>query len=99
MVESRRLDFIKLDIETEEKRILVDPPSVAVLCEAICIFMELHERMEVGCEAAFKSFLRGDCGGRHHFEEVAKTGEYIVICQVSNSVERDSQRLQTDVLA
>jgi hypothetical protein len=39
---SGRFDFIKLDIEGEEKRILVDPPSVAVLCEAICIFMEVR---------------------------------------------------------
>ena len=38
---SGRFDFIKLDIEGEEKRILSDAASRAVLCEATCIFMEV----------------------------------------------------------
>lgn len=29
-----------------------------VLCNAICIFMELHERMEQGCNAAFQDFMK-----------------------------------------
>jgi hypothetical protein len=35
-----RFDFIKLDIEGEEKQVLSDPASRAVLCEATCLFME-----------------------------------------------------------
>lgn len=31
---------------------------VQVLCSAICIFMELHERMEQGCLAAFQDFMK-----------------------------------------
>lgn len=52
-----RFDLIKLDIEGEELHILPDAPSRAVLCEARCIFMELHERFEPGCNAAFTEFL------------------------------------------
>lgn len=53
-----RFDLIKLDIEGEELRILPDAASRAVLCEAVCMFMELHERFEPGCDAAFKDFLQ-----------------------------------------
>jgi FkbM family methyltransferase len=35
-----RFDFIKLDVEGEEKQVLSDPASRAVLCEARCLFME-----------------------------------------------------------
>lgn len=58
MTKSGRFDFIKLDVEGEEKQLLKDPSSHAVLCEALCIFMELHERFEPGCVEAFRLFLR-----------------------------------------
>lgn len=80
------LDFIKLDIEGEEKNILVDPPSIEVLCEAACIFMELHDRIEPGCTAAFDEFLAGGCASGERFEQVAETGEYIIVCRVAEGV-------------
>ena len=80
------IDLIKLDIEGEEKRVMVDPPSIEVLCEAICIFMELHERLEAGCWAAFDSFLAGGCPTGDRFERVVTTGEYILICRVPATV-------------
>ena len=80
------LDFVKLDIEGEEKNILVDPPSIEVLCEAACIFMELHDRLEPGCTAAFDDFLTGGCASGERFEQVAETGEYIVVCRVGEAV-------------
>jgi hypothetical protein len=58
MTKSGRFDFIKLDVEGEEKRLLKDPSSHEVLCEALCIFMELHERFEPGCVEAFRVFLQ-----------------------------------------
>ena len=42
MAPGGRLDLIKLDIEGEEKELLADPASIAVLCDAICIFMEVR---------------------------------------------------------
>lgn len=38
----KRFDFIKLDIEGEEKQLLRDRASIDVLCEARCIFMEVR---------------------------------------------------------
>lgn len=58
MTASKHFDMIKLDIEGEEKYILEDDESKAVLCEAACIFMELHERLLEGCEAAFQAFMQ-----------------------------------------
>lgn len=58
MTRSGRFDFIKLDVEGEEKSLLKDPSSQEVLCEASCIFMELHERFEPGCIEAFRIFLQ-----------------------------------------
>ena len=79
---SGRMDFLKIDIEGAEKYLLEEDESIAVLCEARCIFMELHERYSPGAEAAYDAFLEHGCaahgGGR--FEPVVKTGEYTVIC-------------------
>lgn len=58
MTRSGRFDFIKMDVEGEEKQLLKDPASHAVLCEALCIFMELHERFQPGCVEAFRIFLQ-----------------------------------------
>ena len=61
MAPTGNIDIIKLDIEGEERRLFLDPPSTKVLCSAICVFMELHERFEPGCNAAFKQFLDQGC--------------------------------------
>jgi hypothetical protein len=79
-VPSGYFDFIKLDIEGAEKRILVDPKSRAVLCKATCIFMELHERLTPGCQAAFNEFMATGCNGTATFDYALTTGEYIGIC-------------------
>eukprot|EP00892_Ulva_mutabilis_P006593 jgi/Ulvmu1/4305/UM002_0026.1 len=79
MATFERLDFIKLDVEGEEKWLLKDRLSREVLCSAICIFMELHERMEQGCNAAFQDFMKNGCTGEQ-MEEVVRTGEYILVC-------------------
>ena len=50
--------MIKIDIEGEEKYILEDDESKAVLCEATCIFMELHEHFLAGTDAAFQAFMQ-----------------------------------------
>jgi hypothetical protein len=85
------LDFIKLDIEGEEKNVLKDPASRDVLCNAICIFMELHDRFEPGCTESFKSFLTAGCKSGDRFEQVEATGEYIIVCRVSKVVPTLSQ--------
>jgi hypothetical protein len=79
-VRSGHFDFIKLDIEGIEKKILEDPPSRAVLCKATCIFMELHERLVKGCKAAFDEFVARGCNGESKFTYALTTGEYIGIC-------------------
>lgn len=76
-----QLDFIKLDVEGEEKFILEDEPSVAVLCEAICVFMETHDRFVPGCTAAFNAFLAKGCPDGSTFKRVVLTGEYHVVCR------------------
>jgi hypothetical protein len=58
MTKVGKFDFIKLDVEGEEKQILQDPSSHEVLCEASCVFMELHDRFEPGCTEAFNAFLQ-----------------------------------------
>lgn len=58
MTAARRFDLIKLDIEGEEKFLMEDAASRAVLCEATCVFMELHERFVKGCNATFAEFMR-----------------------------------------
>lgn len=76
-----RFDFIKIDIEGEERQILSDPASRAVLCEAVCIFMELHDRFAPGCSNAFRAFLAAGCNGRF-FSNAVQTREYSLWCQV-----------------
>eukprot|EP00892_Ulva_mutabilis_P006528 jgi/Ulvmu1/4247/UM192_0007.1 len=79
-----RFDLIKLDIEGEEVHILPDAASRAVLCEARCIFMELHDRFEPGCTAAFHDFLQAGCGGgAEDFEHITTSGEYMLYCKPS----------------
>ena len=75
------LDFIKLDVEGEEKAILEDAASVAVLCGALCVFLETHDRFVPGCSAAFDAFLAKGCPDGSRFKRVALTGEYHVVCR------------------
>lgn len=58
MTDAKHFDLIKLDVEGEEKYLMEDPGSKAVLCEATCVFMELHERFVPGCDAAFNEFMK-----------------------------------------
>ena len=81
MARAKTFDFIKLDIEGEEKHILTDPPSAEVLCAARCIFMELHERFEPGCKAAFDAFQASGCSADDRFGHVVSTGEYMLFCK------------------
>ena len=55
---AKHFDMIKIDIEGEEKYIMEDDESKAVLCEATCIFMELHEHFLAGTDAAFQAFMQ-----------------------------------------
>lgn len=80
-VPRKRFDFIKLDIEGEERHILSDPESRGVLCKAICIFMELHERLAPGCQAAFDDFMARGCDGASAFDYALTTGEYMGVCR------------------
>lgn len=81
-------DFIKMDIEGEERWILPDAPSREVLCGAQCLFMELHERFEPGCDDAFATFMASGCPRGRRFAHVVTTGEYILVCQESLLQER-----------
>jgi hypothetical protein len=83
MSRAKHFDFIKLDIEGEEKRLLEDPPSMQVLCATRCIFMELHERFEPGCINAFRNFLISGCAAEEKFGLVVVTGEYHLYCKRS----------------
>jgi hypothetical protein len=58
MTRAKRFDVIKLDVEGEEKHLLPDLASQEVLCEALCLLMELHDRFEPGCTEAFWAFLQ-----------------------------------------
>jgi hypothetical protein len=85
LVPGQRFDLIKLDVEGEERRLLADAPSRAVLCAALCVVLELHERFEPGSEAAYADFLRGGCADAATagagFVHLARTGEYDLLCQ------------------
>jgi hypothetical protein len=81
MSRAKHFDFIKIDIEGEEKQILRDPPTIAVLCAANCIFMELHDRFEPGCQASFDFFMDTGCGAGEAFAHVVSTGEYNLYCK------------------
>lgn len=74
-------DLIKLDIEGEELHIFPDEPSRAVLCRARCLFLELHENIEIGCQAALDDFIADGCPPAQRFELVETSGEYMLYCQ------------------
>eukprot|EP00892_Ulva_mutabilis_P004679 jgi/Ulvmu1/2583/UM014_0034.1 len=82
MTAAKKFDLIKLDIEGEEKYLMEDAASREVLCQATCVFMELHERFVKGCDAAFQAFMESGCEGEQ-FKEVTRSGEYIVVCKSS----------------
>jgi hypothetical protein len=69
---------------------LDDQMSRVKLCEARCIFMELHEWFQPGCQAAYDFFLRAGCPEAQRFQEVTTTGEYTLICQSSLVRARDA---------
>jgi hypothetical protein len=77
----KKFDFIKLDIEGAEKEVLADESSCRVLCKAICILMETHDRFVPGSKAAFDTFIASGCEGESLFEHVLTTGEYIGVCR------------------
>lgn len=88
LVPGGRFDVIKLDVEGEEVTLLADAASRPVLCAALCIALELHERFAPGADAAYAAFLRDGCpgassgsGGHGGFVELALSGEYLLICQ------------------
>jgi hypothetical protein len=78
-----RFDFIKIDIEGVEKELLedTDPETRKILCEARCIFAELHDRYIQGCEAAFQSFAKDACPEGHGFTQLHVRGEYTLYCR------------------
>lgn len=56
MTKSGVIDFIKIDIEGEEKQIFEDRASWPALCEVRCIATEIHGWIQ-GAEEALKTFL------------------------------------------
>jgi hypothetical protein len=76
-------DFIKLDIEGAETLILQESASRTVLCQARCIFVELHERLTPGAESAFSEFMQHGCNATSNvtFEQADGSGEYLVACR------------------
>jgi Methyltransferase FkbM domain len=78
---SKRLDFIKIDIEGEERDILNEPASREVLCDANCVFMELHERYAAGAEEALRAFIDSGCPPEKKMRHVASTVEYDLVCR------------------
>ena len=56
--------------------------------------MQLHERFEPGCEAAFDKFLADGCPGGTRFEEVATTGEYTMVCRLPFSLKWGSDAVR-----
>jgi FkbM family methyltransferase len=84
---SQQLDFIKLDIEGMERDLLLEGASRRVLCQARCIFMELHDRYAPGASTAFNDFLLSGCGDEpgasDRFIKVVVTGEYHLVCRTS----------------
>ena len=83
MTREKRFDFVKIDIEGEEKQILRDPETAKVLCQANCIFMELHDRFEPGCKESWQHFQEHGCAPEDAFEWVISTGEYLLFCKKS----------------
>ena len=86
MAASGTLDFIKLDIEGAEKQLLDEQASRDTLCQARCLFMELHDRYAPGCTRSFQSFMKSGCAHTQPpynagFEWIMASGEYILVCQ------------------
>lgn len=52
-----RIDFLKLDIEGQEKFILEDEESWPVLCAVRCMAAEVHDNLEPGSTASLEHFL------------------------------------------
>lgn len=57
MTKSGAIDFIKVDIEGEEKQLFEDRASWPALCEVRCIATEIHGWI-AGAEEAFNTFLK-----------------------------------------
>lgn len=83
MTAAGHFDMIKLDIEGEEKALLWDPPSVAALCRATCIAIEVHDRAAPGASKAFDRLLRGGCraGAGARFARQGSFGDYELACK------------------
>ena len=79
----QKIDFIKLDIEGAEKLIFEDSKSREVLCNATCLFVELHDRYEDGCTTAFERMLSSGCqpSASVQFRSAFASGEYQVVCK------------------
>lgn len=60
-----------------------DPPSREVLCEALCLFMELHDDIAPGSAQEFWTFVQDGCSEAQRFAWVAHTGEYYLYCKAS----------------
>lgn len=58
--------------------------------------LQLHERFMPGSEAAFQRFLDDGCPSGARFEQVIKTGEYIVTCKLPATVTQEAD-LATDL--
>jgi hypothetical protein len=58
LTDAKQFDFIKLDVEGEEKYLMKDDESKAQMCATMCLFMELHERFVPGSEANFDAFIK-----------------------------------------
>jgi Methyltransferase FkbM domain len=78
---SKRLDFIKIDIEGEERDVFNEPESREVLCNAICIFVELHERYAVGAEDALRAFVESGCPADKRMVRIPTHSEYELVCR------------------
>lgn len=57
MTSQGRIDFLKLDIEGQEKFVLEDQESWPALCKVRCMAAEVHDRIEPGCSTALANFL------------------------------------------
>ena len=81
----QRFDFIKLDIEGYEQRLLNDAASRKILCKAICIFTELHDNLEIPglmqTELAWHNFQSEGCPPGRRFVAGPHTGEYFTACR------------------
>ena len=86
MAANGAFDFIKLDIEGAEKELLDEEASRTVLCQARCLFMEVHERFAPGVGASLAAFLERGCAHMPlplslGFEQITYTREYTLWCR------------------